>query len=78
MSHGLTLTEASTIVWWAPVTSNETYEQANGRINRPGQRNNMLVVHLTATKIERAIYKRLEEKQKLQGLLLEMVAEASS
>jgi SNF2 family DNA or RNA helicase len=76
MSHGLTLTEASTIVWWAPVTSNETYEQANGRINRPGQRNNMLVVHLTATKIERAIYKRLEEKQKLQGLLLEMVADS--
>lgn len=75
MSHGLSLVEASTIVWWAPVTSNETYEQANGRINRPGQKNNMLVIHLAATKIERAIYKRLEEKQKLQGLLLEMVAD---
>lgn len=76
MSHGLTLTEASTIVWWAPVTSNETYEQANGRISRPGQKHNMLVVHLAGTEVERRIYRRLEQQQKLQGLLLEMIKEA--
>ena len=73
MSHGLTLTSASTIVWWAPVNSNDTYTQANGRINRAGQRNAMTVFHLASTEIERNMYKRLEMKEKLQGVLLDMV-----
>jgi len=73
MSHGLTLTSASTIVWWAPVNSNDTYTQANGRINRAGQRNAMTVFHLASTEIERNVYKRLEMKEKLQGVLLDMV-----
>ena len=34
MAHGLTLTAASTVVWYGPVTSNEQYIQANGRIER--------------------------------------------
>jgi SNF2 family DNA or RNA helicase len=71
MSHGLTLTAANTIIWYAPVTSNETYEQANGRITRPGQVNKQYIIHLEGTPIERRIYKRLKEKQSLQGLLLE-------
>jgi SNF2 family DNA or RNA helicase len=53
------------------VTSNETYEQANGRITRPGQVNKQYIIHLEGTPIERRIYKRLKEKQSLQGLLLE-------
>lgn len=73
MAHGLTLTEANTIIWYAPIYSNETYEQANGRINRPGQKNNMLIVHLEGTELERRIYMRLRNRQKLQGLLLDMV-----
>lgn len=73
MSHGLTLTSASTIVWWAPVNSNDTYTQANGRINRAGQKNAMTVFHLASTEIERNVYKRLESKEKLQGVLLDMV-----
>lgn len=73
MSHGLTLTEASTIVWYAPITSNDVYTQANGRITRPGQKHNQFIVHLSATPFERKLYKRLEEKTKVQGALLEMV-----
>lgn len=75
MAHGLTLTEAATIVWWAPVMSNDIYTQANGRINRAGQEHKTTIIHLAGTMIEREIYERLEAKQKLQGLLLTMVQE---
>ena len=75
MSHGLTLTEASTIVWYAPVNSNETFEQANGRITRPGQKNNQFIVMLEGTPVERKMYDRLRSKQKMQGILLSMVKE---
>tara|TARA_R110002072_G_scaffold147640_4_gene294915 strand:+ start:688 stop:1356 length:669 start_codon:yes stop_codon:yes gene_type:complete len=70
MSHGLTLTAASTIIWYSCVTSNETFEQANGRINRPGQKMNNFIIMLEGTKVEKRIYSRLKNKQKMQGALL--------
>ena len=73
MSHGLTLTAASTIVWYSCVTSNDVFEQANGRINRPGQKMNNFIIMLEGTPVERRIYKRLQNKQKLQGALLDEV-----
>ena len=73
LSHGLTLTAASTIIWFAPINSNETYQQANARIVRPGQKLNTLIVNIEATEVERRIYARLQGKQKMQGLLLEML-----
>lgn len=73
MSHGLTLTSANTIVWYAPIMSNDIYEQANGRITRPGQINKQYIVHLEGTPIETKIYNRLKEKQSMQGVLLEAV-----
>jgi SNF2 family DNA or RNA helicase len=73
MSHGLTLTAASTIVWYSCVTSNEIFEQANGRINRPGQKMNNFIITLEGTKVEKRIYKRLKNKQKMQGALLDEV-----
>lgn len=74
MSHGLTLTEASTIVWWAPTTSHETFDQANHRIIRPGQKRKTLIVMLEGTEVERRIYARLQQKQDMQGLFLESVS----
>lgn len=71
MSHGLTLTAASSIIWYAPVTSAETYEQANGRITRPGQKNTTLIIHIEGTPVERRIYHRLKNKQAMQNILLE-------
>ena len=73
MSHGLTLTEASTIVWFAPVDSNDTYQQANGRITRAGQKYTANIIHLAGSAVERRAYKRLEQRQQLQGVLLSMV-----
>jgi SNF2 family DNA or RNA helicase len=73
MAHGLTLTAASTVVWYGPINSNEIYVQANGRIERIGKQHTSLVVHIEATPLEDKIYKRLENKQSLQGLLLDML-----
>lgn len=70
MSHGLTLTAASVIVWFAPVSSAETYEQANGRITRPGQQHSQLILHIEGSPIERKMYQALKDKTDMQGVLL--------
>ena len=75
MAHGLTLTAASCIVWFGPIDSLEIYLQANARINRPGQVNKMLIVHLASTPVEKEIYRRLAEKESLQGAVLQIVEE---
>lgn len=75
MAHGLTLTTASTIIWYGPVNSNETYVQANGRIERIGKNKTSNVIHIEATDLEHRAYERLKNKQKLQGLLLDLIQE---
>lgn len=73
MAHGITLTAASTIIWYAPVTSNDIFTQANARCHRPGQKNKCVVAMISGTPIERRYYKRLKDKQSSQGLLLEIL-----
>ena len=73
MAHGLTLTRASTIIWYGPVTSNEQYIQANGRIERIGKKHVSNIIHIEATELEYKMYERLRSKQKLQGLLLDLI-----
>jgi len=75
MAHGLTLTTASTIIWYGPSNSNETYVQANGRIERIGKKNVSNVIHIEATDLEHKMFTRLQNKQKLQGLLLDLIQE---
>jgi len=59
-SHGLTLTAADTIIWYAPTTSVETYLQANARIDRPGQKNAMTIVHIRGSEVEERLYTMLQ------------------
>ena len=59
-AHGLTLTAADTIIWYAPITSVETYLQANARIDRPGQEHPMTVIHIKGSPVERRLYDMLQ------------------
>jgi SNF2 family DNA or RNA helicase len=71
-SHGLTLTAANTIIWYAPVTSVETYLQANARINRPGQHNPMTVVHIQGSPVESKLYTMLQQNIKNHNKIIEL------
>ena len=77
-AHGITLHAANTIIWWGPVTSVETYLQANARVHRAGQKNPCTVVHLVGSEVERKLYKGLSEKTLSQAMLLDMYKELRS
>lgn len=72
MSHGVTLTAADVVVWFAPITSAEIYAQANARIVRPGQKRPTLIVRLQSTRLEERMYARLEGRISNQERLLDM------
>lgn len=76
MSHGITLTAANTTIWYAPTTSNETWNQANARTVRPGQKLKTFIVQIEGSDIERKMYERLQNKTRVQGLLLDLVRDA--
>ncbi len=71
-AHGLTLTSANVICWWSPIASNEIYEQACGRIRRPGQDTKCLVIHLENSAVERRVYRALKARGDVQSDLLQM------
>lgn len=70
MSHGLNLTEADTLVFYAPIYSNDEAQQVVERFNRPGQKNKMTVIRLGAHKLEWDIYKMVEGKRITQASIL--------
>ena len=78
MAHGLNLTVASTIIWYAPFASHRIYEQACERIARPGQKLNTSIVHIYSTQTERRIYDALKKKKAMQQVLLDMVEEGTA
>jgi hypothetical protein len=71
-SHGVTLHAANTVVWWGPVTSYETYVQANARVHRAGQKNPCLVVRLSGSRVERQLYQALEAREAHMFNLLDL------
>ena len=77
-SHGLTLTAADTIIWYAPVSSVETYLQANERINRPGQKNAMTVIHIHGSEVEQKLYSMLQNKILTHNKIIELYSQEIS
>jgi SNF2 family DNA or RNA helicase len=73
MSHGLTLTAANTIVWYAPADGGDVYVQANARIQRPSQTSHTRIMHIFVDPLERAIYSRNQARQSLQDLVMAWV-----
>lgn len=71
-SHGVTLHAANTVVWWGPITSYETYAQANARVHRAGQVNKCLVVKLQGSPVEAKLYRALDSKEEAQLDLMEL------
>jgi hypothetical protein len=77
MSHGLTLTSARYILWALPPYSFEEYDQANGRVIRDGQRNDVVIYQLIQNNLARDLFKRLETKEKLQTAVLNLIGDRS-
>ena len=74
-AHGLTLTAADTTIWYAPIFSLEIFEQANNRMDRPGQENHMTVAMICSSWVERRAYQALENKAHMQDSVLELYKE---
>lgn len=71
-AHGVTLTASNVIIWYAPVTSIETYLQANARIDRAGQRNPMTVVHIEGSPVETKLYSALQNKLDIHERIIDL------
>jgi len=74
-AHGVTLTAADTIVWWAPTASLETYAQANARIHRTGQVNKCTVVQLQGSEVENRLYAMLDKRIDVHTQILDLYNE---
>jgi len=74
-SHGVTLTAADTVVWWAPTSSLETYAQANARVHRSGQKNKCTVVQLHGSPVEHHVYRLLDDRIDVHTKIIDLYNE---
>ena len=74
-AHGVTLTAANTVVWWAPTSSLETYAQANARVHRSGQDQKCTVVHLQGSFAERRVYSLLDNRIDVHTKMIDLYKE---
>ena len=71
-AHGVTLTAANVVIWYSPVTSVETYLQANARVHRKGQINPVTVVHIEGSPVEKRLYAMLQTKLDTHTKLIDL------
>jgi selenophosphate synthase len=64
------------VLWYAPISDLEIYEQANARVVRPGQTaSHVSIRHLVGSRMEELAYKKLVGRQQVQSALLELFEE---
>lgn len=71
-AHGVTLTAANLVLWYAPVTSIESYLQANARVHRQGQKNPVTVVHIEGSPVESKLYEMLANKLNFHTKIIDL------
>lgn len=74
-SHGITLTAASTLLWFSLIPSGETYNQMNGRITRIGQDQKQTIYHMVGSKAEKRILNILKNKGIMSKEILDLFEE---
>lgn len=72
MSHGLNLTEADTLIFYAPIYSNDEYQQVTERFNRAGQTRKMTIIRMASHPLEWEIYRLLANRQSTQTSILDL------
>jgi SNF2 family DNA or RNA helicase len=72
MAHGLNLTEADTLIFYAPIYSNDEYQQVIERFNRAGQKRKMTIVRIGAHPLEWAIYRVVDNRGVTQDNILKL------
>ena len=72
MAHGLNLTEADTIIFYAPIYSVDEFQQVIERFNRTGQKNSMTIVRIAAHPLEWEIYKLIDTRTITQDNILNL------
>ncbi len=72
ISHGVTLTAASTVIYWDLTPSLEQYEQACSRIRRIGQKHPQVVIHYTSSPADKHILGIIERKEKFSNKVLDL------
>lgn len=78
MAHGLNLTEADTLIFYAPIYSNDDFGQVVERFNRKGQTRKMTIVRIAAHPMEWEIYKMIDVAQVTQASMLSLYKTAMS
>lgn len=71
-AHGITLTAASTLVWYSLIASNELFQQGNARIIRAGQVHKTLIISFVSTKAERHIASIVQRKGDVSAAILKL------
>jgi hypothetical protein len=78
MAHGLNLTEADMLIFYAPIYSNDEFQQVTERFNRAGQTRKMTIIRIAAHPVEWQIYKMVDNKKVTQDNILNLYASVTN
>jgi len=73
IKYGVDLTASGIVINYGAVDNYDIAHQSAGRITRPGQTKPQTIINLVVSKAEEKVHKRNETKERLQGLLLELL-----